>query len=74
MLHMLRSMLGDEAFLSAITSYLTKNAYLSTVSRDLWKHLEQPARERGVLDGDDATTIQSVMETWVNNSGFRRSM
>ena len=70
MLHMLRSMLGNEAFLSAITGYLTKNAYLSAVSRDLWKHLEQPARERGVLDGDDATTIQSVMETWVNNSGF----
>ena len=67
MLHMLRSMLGDKAFFSAITSYFTKNAYLSAVSRDLWKHLEQPARERGVLDGD--STIQSIMETWVNNSG-----
>ena len=67
MLHMLRSMLGDKAFFSAITSYFTKNAYSSAVSRDLWKHLEQPARERGVLDGD--STIQSIMETWVNNSG-----
>ena len=70
MLHMLRSMLGDGAFFSAITSYFTKNAYLSAVSRDLWKHLEQPAKERGVLDGNGATTIQSTMETWVNNSGF----
>ena len=70
MLHMLRSMLGDEAFFSAITSYFTENAYLSAVSRDLWKHLEQPARERGVLDGLGDSTIQSVMETWVNNSGF----
>ena len=68
MLHMLRSMLGDKAFFSAITSYFTKNAYFSAVSRDLWKHLEQPARERGVLDGD--STIQSMMEIWVNNSGF----
>ena len=29
MLHMLRSMLGDEAFFSSITSYFTENAYSS---------------------------------------------
>ena len=68
MLHMLRSMVGENNFFAAITTYFTENSFLNTVSRDLWKHLEQPARERGLLKR--GVTIQSVMETWVNNSGF----
>ena len=69
MLHMLRSMLGDEAFFSSITSYFTENAYSSVVSRDLWKHLEEPAKKSGVLSKANLT-IQSMMEMWVNISGY----
>ena len=69
MLHMLRSMLGDEAFFSSITSYLTENAYSNVVSRDLWKHLEEPAKKSGVLSKANLT-IQSMMEMWVNRSGY----
>ena len=69
MLHMLRSILGDEAFFSSVTSYLTENSYSSAVSRDLWKHMEDPAKKSGVLI-DANMTIQSMMEMWVNNSGF----
>ena len=69
LLHMLRSMLGDEAFFSSITSYLTENAYSSVVSRDLWKHLEEPAKKSGVLSKANLT-IQSMMEMWVNISGY----
>ena len=69
MLHMLRSMLGDKAFFPSITSYFTANAYSSTVSRDLWKHLEEPAKKSNLLNNTNLT-IQSMMEVWVNNSGF----
>ena len=69
MLHMLRSMLGDEAFFASITSYLTENAYSNVVSRDLWKHLEEPAKKTGVLNKTNLT-IQSMMEMWVNRSGY----
>ena len=69
MLHMLRSMLGDEAFFTSITSYFTANAYSSTVSRDLWKHLEEPAKKSSLFNNTNLT-IQSMMEVWVNNSGF----
>ena len=69
MLHMLRSMLGDEAFFASITSYLTENAYSNVVSRDLWKHLEEPAKKSGVLSKANLT-IQSMMEMWVNISGY----
>ena len=69
LLHMLRSMLGDEAFFASITSYLTENAYSNVVSRDLWKHLEEPAKKSGVLSKANLT-IQSMMEMWVNRSGY----
>ena len=69
MLHMLRSMLGDAAFFSSITDYFTANAYSSTVSRDFWKHLEEPAKKSGLLNNTNLT-IQSMMGIWVNNSGF----
>ena len=69
MLKMLRSMLGDEAFLSAVTRYLTGNAYSSTVSRDLWKHFEEPASRAGLLTSVNMT-MENMMEIWVNNSGF----
>ena len=69
LLHMLRSMLGDEAFFASITSYLTENAYSNVVSRDLWKHLEEPAKKSGVLSKANLT-IQSMMEMWVNISGY----
>ena len=69
MLHMLRNMLGDAAFFSSITDYFTANAYSSAVSRDFWKHLEEPAKKSGLLNNTNLT-IQSMMEIWVNNSGF----
>ena len=69
MLHMLRSMLGDEAFFSSITNFFTENAYSSAVSRDLWRHLEEPAKKSGLLDAVNMT-MQNMMEIWVNNSGF----
>ena len=68
MLYMLRSMLGEKDFLSAVTDYLTKNAYSSAVSRDLWKHFEEPAGRTGLLSGVNMT-MQNMMEVWVNNSG-----
>ena len=68
-LHMLRSMLGDEAFFSSITNFFTENAYSSAVSRDLWRHLEEPAKKSGLLDAVNMT-MQNMMEIWVNNSGF----
>ena len=69
MLHMLRSMLGNEAFFSSITNFFTENAYSSAVSRDLWKHFEEPAKKSGLLDAVNLT-MQNMMEIWVNNSGF----
>ena len=69
MLHMLRSMLGDELFFSSVTNYFRENAYSSAVSRDLWKHLEEPAKKTGLLDAVNMT-MQNMMEIWVNNSGF----
>ena len=69
MLHMLRSMLGDEAFFSSVTSFFTENAYSSAVSRDLWKHLEEPAQKSGLLEAVNMS-MQNMMEIWVNNSGF----
>ena len=66
---MLRSMLGDAVFFSSITNYLTANVYSSAVSRDFWKHLEEPAKKSGLLNNANLT-IQSMMEIWVNNSGF----
>ena len=69
MLHMLRSMLGDEAFFSSVTRFFTENAYSSAVSRDLWKHLEEPAQKSGLLDAVNMT-MQNMMEIWVNKSGF----
>ena len=69
MLHMLRSMLGDEDFFSSVTNYFRENEYSSVVSRDLWKHLEEPAKKSGLLDAVDMT-MQNMMEIWVNNSGF----
>ena len=68
-MHMLRSMLGDELFFSSVTNYFKENAYLSVVSRDLWKHLEEPAKKTGLLDAVNMT-MQNMMEIWVNNSGF----
>ena len=68
MLYMLQSMLGEKDFLSAVTDYLTKNAYSSAVSRDLWKHFEEPASRTGLLSGVNMT-MQNIMEVWVNNSG-----
>ena len=69
MLHMLRSMLKDEVFFSSVTNYFKENAYSSVVSRDLWKHLEEPAKKSGLLDAVNIT-MQTMMEIWVNNSGF----
>ena len=70
MLNMLRSMLGEQAFLSAVTLYLTENEYSSTVSRDLWKHFEKPASTAGLFIDVEKMTVENMMETWVNNSGF----
>ena len=67
MLHMLRSMLGDEAFFSSVTSFFKENAYSSAVSRDLWKHLEEPAQKSGLLDAVNMT-MQNMMEIWLNNN------
>ena len=69
MLHMLRSMLGDEVFFSSVTNFFKENAYSSAVSRDLWKHLEEPAKKAGLFDAVNMT-MQNMMEIWVNNSGF----
>ena len=69
MLHMLRSMLGDEVFFSSVTNFFQENAYSSAVSRDLWKHLEEPAKKAGLFDVVNMT-MQNMMEIWVNNSGF----
>ena len=66
---MLRSMLGDEVFFSSVTNFFKENAYSSAVSRDLWKHLEEPAKKAGLFDVVNMT-MQSMMEVWVNNSGF----
>ena len=59
----------DETFFNSITKYFRENAYSSTVSRDLWKHFEAPARKSGVFEATN-TTVQDTMEVWVNNSGF----
>ena len=67
MLHMLRSMLGDEAFFWSVTNFFTENAYSSAVSRDLWKHLEEPAQKSGLLDAVNMT-MQNMMEIWLNNN------
>ena len=68
-LHMMRSMLGDEFFFLSVTNYFKENEYSSAVSRDLWKHFEEPAKKTGLFDVVNMT-MQSMMEVWVNNSGF----
>ena len=60
---------ADKAFFQSINDYLSENAFSSTVSRDLWKHFEAPARKTGVFEATN-TTVQDTMEVWVNNSGF----
>ena len=69
MLHMLRSMLGDEIFFSSVTDYFKENEYSSAVSRDLWEHFEEHAKESGLLHAVNMT-MQNMMEIWVNNSGY----
>ena len=69
MLAMVRSMLGEEIFLSTITSYLKNNSYSSTVSRDLFdQFLDPAARKAGVLP--EGTNFRGFMESWTNRSGY----
>ena len=69
MLAMVRSMLGEEIFLSTITNYLKNNLYSSTVSRDLFDQFLDPvARKAGVLP--EGTNFRGFMEPWTNRSGY----
>ena len=63
MLAMLRSMLGEKILLETITRYLKKNAYSSTVSRDLFDQFQDPA-DKEIID------FRAFMEPWTNRSGY----
>ena len=67
--HVVHERAQDEAFFNATTNYFKENAYSSVVSRDLWKHFEEPARKSGLMAAVNMT-MQNMMELWVNNSGF----
>lgn len=69
MLAMVRSMLGENLFLSTITNYIRNNSYSSAVSRDLFdQFLDPAARGTGVMP--EGKTFSSFMESWTNRSGY----
>jgi aminopeptidase N len=57
---MLRYHLGDERFFPALRSYLTKFAYSTATSFDLWKHMEESS-------GED---LDWFFQKWVFEKGY----
>ena len=72
MLAMVRSMLGEKIFLATITRYLKKNAYSSTVSRDLFDQFLDPAvpLAMGARGDKERIDFRAFMEPWTNRSGY----
>ena len=73
MLAMVRSILGEKTFLSTVTKYLKDHSYSSTVSRNLFANLFNPAKDE--IQAISHLSIQmenfhDFMEPWTNRSGF----
>lgn len=68
MIAMLRSMIGEDALLSSINSYLTAFAHANVVTRDFFEFLDRPAKNIGAVSVD--SHIREFMEPWVNRSGY----
>lgn len=69
-INMMRGFLGENAFRSALTSYLKKFSYGNAVQDDLWEAMQSYAVTDGVLDGT-SFTVKQIMDSWtVESAGF----
>lgn len=69
-INMMRGFLGENAFRSALTSYLKKFSYGNAVQDDLWEAMQGYAVKDGVIDAD-SFTVKQIMDSWtVESAGF----
>ena len=59
----IRSILGEETFLSSIRTYVKKSSYTNTFSKDLFAIIETEAKNAGVLD--NSVSLQEFMDPWL---------
>ena len=59
----IRSILGEEIFLSSIRTYVKKSSFKNTFSKDLFAILDAEAKDAGVLE--DGVTLQEFMDPWL---------
>ena len=59
----IRSILGEETFLSSIRTYVKKSSYKNTFSKDLFAILDAEAKDAGVLE--DSVSLQEFMDPWL---------
>ena len=63
----IRSILGEETFLSSIRTYVKKSSYKSTFSKDLFAILDAEAKDAGVLE--ESVSLQEFMDPWLTRFG-----
>lgn len=68
MLRMLNSIVGDEAFRSAITDMLRDFAYKNIDRNDLWDYMTKHAHAKRTLD--ENMHIKDIMENWIQKPGY----
>lgn len=64
-LSMLEEYAGKETFRKGLHNYLNKHAYSNATKNDLWKAVEQTAREEG-----ERTDISAVAKCWIDKPGY----
>ena len=67
----IRSILGEETFLSSIRTYVKKFSYKNTFSKDLFAILDAEAKDAGVLE--DSVGLQEFMDPWLTRFGHLKA-
>lgn len=59
-LRMIESWIGQDAFRTGVSKYLSEFKYGNAEGKDLWRHLSKASGQ----------PVSEVMETWIKNAGF----
>ncbi|KAH8308957.1 hypothetical protein KR059_004152, partial [Drosophila kikkawai] len=68
MIRMLHKVLGEDAFLQGIRSFLKQHALANVVQADLWESMQKAAQQGKVIPAD--FNLSKAMDTWTLQGGY----